>query len=128
MDNFQNAPMISYHPVPYEAILAVNSSLKVSVCAALALAAAVMALLFVISVWKEQGLELRGHWGGFGSNSGGWWISRSLSFLFASIAFAALLALVSISNAFSQDETSTDKTTDLSISAHSSTDNSESPH
>lgn len=120
--------MITYALAQAAPALAVDRPFKGIICIGLALAAAVMAILFVISVWKEQGIELRGHWGGFGSHAGGWWVSRSLSFLFASIAFAALLALVSVSGAFNHDESSTDKATEFSISAHSSADSAHSNH
>lgn len=80
-----------------EALLTDHGIRAVS-CLALGIATVISAVLFARCAWKEEGVEFRGHWGGFGGGSGGWVFSRSLSFLLASIAFGAFLAVVAISD------------------------------
>ena len=67
-------------------------------CLALGIATIVSLLFFVVCSIKDNGVEFRGSWGGFGGSSGGWRFSRSLSFLLAAVAFGAFLAVVAISD------------------------------
>ena len=78
---------------------------------ALGIATIITAVMFARCAWRDEGIEFRGHWGGFGSGSGGWRFSRSLSFLLASIAFAVFLAVVAISESFKPQDKPLDKST-----------------